>query len=100
MDDRTIGPVAQMAEVLAAAMHQARSTNNVSPSIDDRRITMALEQAAKLDVQAAKAEFYAALNIEVGVGYRSFNIEHFVSTPTLMRWKYLTRGPKDDGRIA
>jgi outer membrane protein, multidrug efflux system len=38
-------------------------------------------QAAKLDVSVAKASFYPSLSIDGGVGYRSFNAEHLVSTP-------------------
>ena len=37
--------------------------------------------ASKLDVQVAKAEFYPALSLETGVGYRAFNIKHLVATP-------------------
>lgn len=38
-------------------------------------------QASKLDVQVAKAEFYPALSIEAGVGYRAFNVKHLLATP-------------------
>ena len=37
--------------------------------------------ASKLDVKAAKAAFYPSLSIDAGVGYRSFNAEHLVTTP-------------------
>jgi outer membrane protein TolC len=38
-------------------------------------------KASKLDVQVARAEFYPALSIEAGVGFRSFNIKHLLATP-------------------
>ncbi|MBL9039274.1 MAG: efflux transporter outer membrane subunit [Archangium sp.] len=38
-------------------------------------------EASKLDVRVAKARFYPALSIDAAVGYRSFNLEHLVSTP-------------------
>jgi len=38
-------------------------------------------KASKLDVQVAKAEFYPALSIDAGIGYRSFNLKHLVTTP-------------------
>ncbi len=47
---------------------------------DVRRAALELE-AAKLDVQVAKAAFYPSLTIDAGVGYRSFNAAHLVSTP-------------------
>ena len=37
--------------------------------------------ASKLDVSVAKAGFYPSLSIEAGVGYRSFNAAHLVTTP-------------------
>jgi len=47
---------------------------------DVRQAELELE-AAKLDVKAAKAAFYPSLSIDAQVGYRSFNIEHLVTTP-------------------
>lgn len=47
---------------------------------DVRRAELELE-AAKLDVKVAKAGFYPSLTIDAGVGYRSFNAAHLVSTP-------------------
>lgn len=47
---------------------------------DVRQAEMELE-AAKLDVKSAKAAFYPSLSIDAGVGYRTFNIEHLVTTP-------------------
>lgn len=38
-------------------------------------------EASKLDVKATKAAFYPSLSIDAGVGYRSFNVEHLVTTP-------------------
>jgi len=37
--------------------------------------------AAKLDVKAAKAEFYPSLMITAGVGYRAFNPQYLITTP-------------------
>ncbi|MBI1288742.1 MAG: efflux transporter outer membrane subunit [Flavobacteriales bacterium] len=37
--------------------------------------------AAKLDVKAAKAEFYPSLSIKAGVGYQAFNLKYFITTP-------------------
>ena len=37
--------------------------------------------AAKLDVKAAKANFYPSLNIMAGVGYDAFNLKYLVTTP-------------------
>lgn len=37
--------------------------------------------AAKLDVEVAKAQFYPSPSIDAGVGYRSFNLAHLVTTP-------------------
>jgi multidrug efflux system outer membrane protein len=47
---------------------------------DVRQAELMLE-ASKLDVKVAKAAFYPSLSIDAGVGYRSFNIEHLVTTP-------------------
>jgi NodT family efflux transporter outer membrane factor (OMF) lipoprotein len=47
---------------------------------DVRQAELELE-ASKLDVKSAKAAFYPSLSIDAGVGYRSFNIEHLVTTP-------------------
>ncbi|HRI67189.1 MAG TPA: TolC family protein [Polyangium sp.] len=38
-------------------------------------------KASKLDVNVARAEFYPALSLDAGVGYRAFNIKHLVTTP-------------------
>lgn len=37
--------------------------------------------AAKLDVKAAKAEFYPSLRITGGAGYRAFNPQYLIQTP-------------------
>src|SRR5690606_3226274 len=47
---------------------------------DVRQAELELE-AAKLDVKAAKANFYPSLSIDAEVGYRSFNAQHLVATP-------------------
>ncbi|QQR90462.1 MAG: TolC family protein [Myxococcales bacterium] len=47
---------------------------------DVRQAILELE-AAKLDVQVAKARFLPRLSLEAGVGYESFNAKHLVATP-------------------
>ena len=47
---------------------------------DVKQASLELE-AAKLDVEVAKARFYPSLSIEAGVGYESFNNKHFIETP-------------------
>lgn len=47
---------------------------------DVRQAALELE-AAKLDVKVAKAMFYPSLSIDAGIGYRSFNAEHLITTP-------------------
>ena len=47
---------------------------------DVRQAALELE-AAKLDVSVAKAGFYPSLSIDAGVGYKSFNAQHLVTTP-------------------
>lgn len=37
--------------------------------------------ASKLDVKAAKAEFYPSLSIRAGVGLNAFNLKYFVTNP-------------------
>lgn len=37
--------------------------------------------AAKLDVKAAKAEFYPSLSIRAGVGLNAFNLKYFITNP-------------------
>jgi len=37
--------------------------------------------AAKMDVKAAKAEFYPSLGLKAGVGMQAFNIKYFITTP-------------------
>lgn len=47
---------------------------------DLRQAELELE-AAKLDVNSARAAFYPSLSIDAEVGYRSFNVAHLVATP-------------------
>jgi outer membrane protein, multidrug efflux system len=47
---------------------------------DVRRAELDLT-AAELDIKSARAAFYPSLSIDLGVGYRSFNLEHIVTTP-------------------
>lgn len=37
--------------------------------------------AAKLDIKVAKAKFYPELNITAGVGFQSFNLKYFITSP-------------------
>jgi len=37
--------------------------------------------ASKLDVKAAKAEFYPSLGLKAGVGLQAFNIKYFITSP-------------------
>ena len=47
---------------------------------DVRQAELQLE-AAKLDVQVAKAGFYPSLTIDAGAGYQAFNAKHLLNTP-------------------
>ncbi|MBC7544262.1 MAG: TolC family protein, partial [Candidatus Sericytochromatia bacterium] len=47
---------------------------------DVKQAEMALE-AAKLDVQVAKARFYPSLGIDADAGYKAFNPAHLIDTP-------------------
>ncbi|MDB4516231.1 TolC family protein [Crocinitomicaceae bacterium] len=47
---------------------------------DIRQAELALK-AAKLDVKAAKAEFYPSLRITAGVGFQAFNPKYLINTP-------------------
>lgn len=49
---------------------------------DIKQSSLKLE-AAKLDIQAVKAEFYPSLNIDANLGYRSFNAHHFLKPSSL-----------------
>lgn len=77
-------PVARNAEEFKAPLpdeiHAGLPSQLLENRPDVRQAEMQLE-AAKLDVKSAKAAFYPSLSIDAGVGYRSFNIEHLVTTP-------------------
>lgn len=47
---------------------------------DIRQAGLDLE-AAKLDIQVAKARFYPSIGITAGVGYQAFNPSHLLTTP-------------------
>jgi NodT family efflux transporter outer membrane factor (OMF) lipoprotein len=47
---------------------------------DIRQAELEME-ASKLDVKAARAEFYPSLSIDAAVGFRSFNITHLLLAP-------------------
>ncbi len=51
------------------------------PDIKQAELELA---AAKLDVKAAKANFYPSLNITAGIGYRAFNPSFLIQTPESM----------------
>jgi len=76
-------PVQRNAQKLNDPLPQVRSglpTDLLTNRPDLRQAQLEL-QASKLDVQVAKAEFYPALSIEAGVGYRAFNVKHLLATP-------------------
>ncbi len=47
---------------------------------DIKQVTLELE-AAKLNVQSAKARFYPSLTLDASIGYEAFNAAHFLSSP-------------------
>jgi len=51
------------------------------PDIKQAELALA---ASKLDVKAAKANFYPALRINAGVGYQAFNASYLMKTPQSM----------------
>lgn len=77
-------PVKRNAKELDAALPALIETGLPSQLLENRpdvrQAELALE-AAKLDVKVAKASFYPSLSIDAGVGYRSFNLAHLVTTP-------------------
>jgi multidrug efflux system outer membrane protein len=77
-------PVARNAEEFKQPLPAAARTGIPSQLLgnrpDVRQAELELE-AAKLDVNVAKAGFYPSLSIDAGVGYRAFNAEHLVATP-------------------
>ena len=77
-------PVARRADALDTPLpdgiESGLPTRMLENRPDVRRAELELE-AAKLDVQVAKAAFYPSLTIDAGVGYRSFNAAHLVNTP-------------------
>ncbi len=51
------------------------------PDIKQAELELA---ATKLDVKAAKANFYPSLNITAGIGYQAFNPQYLITTPESM----------------
>jgi len=77
-------PIARSTDQLKAAIPAEIQTGLPSQLLENRPDVRQAErelEAAKLDVQVAKASFYPSLSIEAGVGYRSFNAAHLVATP-------------------
>lgn len=65
---------------LPSDLHAGLPSQLLENRPDVRRAELELE-AAKLDVKSAKAAFYPSLSIDAELGYRSFNVEHLVTTP-------------------
>lgn len=77
-------PVARRPETLKdplpAVLHAGLPAQLLENRPDVRQAEHELE-AARLDVGVAKANFFPALSLEAGVGYRTFNVAHLVATP-------------------
>lgn len=77
-------PVARKAETLKDPLppiiHAGLPSGLLENRPDVRQAERELE-AAKLDVSVARANFFPALSLEAGVGYRTFNVAHLVATP-------------------
>lgn len=77
-------PVNRRAEELDAPLPDGLlsglATSLLENRPDVRQAELELE-AAKLDVKVAKTQFYPSPSIDAGVGYRSFNLAHLVTTP-------------------
>jgi NodT family efflux transporter outer membrane factor (OMF) lipoprotein len=77
-------PVARNAQELQAPLPGVLQAGLPSQLLENRpdvrQAEMELE-AAKLDVSAARKNFYPSLSIDAELGYRSFNLSHLVSTP-------------------
>lgn len=77
-------PVPRDAGDFALQLPEAVETGLPSQLLDNRPDLRAAElelEASKLDVSAAKAAFYPSLSIDAGVGFRSFNLTHLITTP-------------------
>jgi len=71
---------AQLMDPLPDAIRCGLPSELLENRPDVRRAELELE-AARLDVDAARASFYPALSIDASVGYRSFRAEHLLMTP-------------------
>lgn len=71
-----------MPKAVAAGLPSELLTNRP----DVRAAELELE-ASKLDVAAAKAEFYPALSIDAELGYESFNPAHLIDTPASLAYR-------------
>ena len=78
---QAIGRNAQVFMAPLPAMVQSGLPSQLLDNRPDVREAALQMQAAKLDVNAAKAGFYPSVSIDAGVGYRSFNAAHLVQTP-------------------
>jgi outer membrane protein, multidrug efflux system len=77
-------PVARNSRQLSAPLPALVETGIPSHLLENRPDVRRAErelEAAKLDVEVAKARFYPAFSIEAGVGYQAFNAKHLVATP-------------------
>ncbi|MCB1146270.1 MAG: TolC family protein [Leptospiraceae bacterium] len=77
-------PISRKAEAFLNLAFTNLQTSIPVKLLDNRPDVMAAVynvEAAKLDVEVARARFYPALTIDAGVGYEAFNSEHFEGTP-------------------
>lgn len=71
---------AQLTAPLPAMLQSGVPSELLEHRPDLRRAELEL-QAAKLDVDVARARFFPSLSIDARVGYQSFNLAHLVDTP-------------------
>ncbi len=71
---------AKLLDIKPRVLHQGVPSDLLKNRPDVRKAELELE-AAKLDVKAARSNFYPSLSIEAGVGYESFNAKHLLMTP-------------------
>lgn len=77
-------PVQRNSEAFANMVPDTIHSGIPSQLLENRPDIKQAEQqleAAKLDVKAAKAEFYPSLAIKAGAGYQAFNLQYLVQTP-------------------
>lgn len=77
-------PVARNAEALKDPLPGVIQSGLPSQLLENRPDVRQAElelEAAKLDVNVARKNFYPSLSIDAAVGYESFNVAHLVTTP-------------------